>query len=195
MNALLAILLPIVLWGADLSAPPAPDLVPLGYRKIHTEVVLESAGGAPGARYAVEPADGANCAEIRSGMVVAMRYSRPIRIAVVTAGEEIPEQPDEAWWLGHAFVELPIWQEHARPETSPIRRARYTVRLVGADGGAPRYEIDGPVWLDANGEPVDTGAVHGVMLGLAGVGLVGLLAIALRRRAAARAARRQEGVA
>lgn len=164
--------------------PPRSDFALPGMKTVRTSVRIELPETAGGTRFAGRTTVG-GVRVLANGDALLLRSYPGVWVYALQPDDVIPERArhENLPWLDQRpKAELPIPRHGPVGVSSPVERIVYTARLLGIDGDAIRYEVDGPQRFDLNGDPTDLTGLRTLWIVLAGIGAAGLAHNARRRR-------------
>lgn len=175
---------------AVLHAAGPPDLAPPGMKTVTTRVMVELDDAAGNLRIAGMERTG-HVRELAPGDSVTVHAMRKVTLFALGPSDELPPKggrlEDEPWLEDRPHVELPIRRFGNVGMSSPIAAVVHHVRVTGVEGDTVLYELRGTSYFDADGQPVAEGLLRALCIGLAVVGVAGLVVLARRRAPATEA--------
>lgn len=170
--------------GATLGLAGAPDLAPPGMHLVRNEVVVDWPDTLGAARFVVAPAStrSRHHEVIRGAPFPVGRgpFKRARVYAVPADVVDLPATEDD--WAKRGWPSTPMWSKlvHAVGAVDPTRVVRTELRIEAVEADAVRMRKVGEQRLDADGNPVVSGALAPALAACAGIAL--LVGFARRRR-------------
>lgn len=171
---------PLLLWSAP---PPAPDLIPPGYRRVRSELVLEIPATLAHWRFVAAPQPGFGAVAALAGQPVRISAKYGTRLYALPAGAPQPTRHDENWAERAPVSKVPLGAVDMVPLVSAVALVRTTLRVLEVTDTEVRLELVRTEHLDATGHRIDPRTRPLLLGGIALLGLGGLGFMVWRRRA------------
>lgn len=181
------------LWLALAASPATPDVSPPGRKIVHTSVDLVPASAMAERRFAVLEVFG-RLSELEPGAAYTVRTG-PHRLTVfaLDTDEVLPVDDrgrptfedgalDPAWREAHAAGVVGPGRVPPVALGSPIAKAVHRVRIVAVTDDEVVLEHETTEYFDAGGNPIDRTLLLWTWIGLAAVGIAGLVVLYRRGR-------------
>ena len=171
-----------------LPTGPAPDVILPGQKGVLHELVLEWGEDQGQVEFWAWPLAGfGGPRKIVAGEPFRFSGKYGTRIYRFAAGEawpdprswESPHEPPEGFLQSHPRG-IPCYEINRASVMHPLDSVRSVYRVVGAQQGALQFEFVSEQRFDARGNLINLGALTPFLVGIALVGLVGLVRIARR---------------
>lgn len=170
--------------GATLGLVNAPDLAPPGMHLVRNEVVVDWPDTLGAVRFVVAPAATTSRHQplVRGAPFPVGRgpFKRARIYAVPADASDLPATEED--WAKRGWPSTLMWSKlvHAVGAVDPTRVVRTELRIEAVEADTIRVRKVGEQRLDANGNPVVSGALAPALAACAGIAL--LVGFARRRR-------------
>ncbi len=165
--------------------PTPPDVLPPGHKSVRHELVLDWGDDLGGYRLFAYPTRGFHGHhEIRRGEPFTFSSKYGTKIYALPAARAFPEQRDEVAALACPSAPVPVAQVSSVAMSDPVARIETRVQVERATADGLEFTVLGTRRLGADGQ--ETSGLDFLLLGLvAAIGLLAVIVLALRARAAA----------
>lgn len=161
-----------------LALASAPDLLFPGHKRVLHQLLLQSGPATSGWTFVAAPTAGFGVEVVTVGEPFAFSSKYGTRLHAFRPGATIPASWNDFVNTGAA---LPA-EIHSVPVMHPLARVLTTLRVLAVDDRGIAVEVVDEQRFDASGAPLYTGiGAAALQLGIAAIGLAGLVLITRRR--------------
>ncbi len=183
--------LAIPLLSGLLAAAAAPaagaaglaDLLPPGHRSVVHEIVVLADPALEDLQLVAAPYPGfAGVVPVEPGVPFRFSSKYGTRLYGLPRGAEVPDRFAPESFPPECVLMGPFAEVASAPALSPLARVLTTYRVEGSEGGKPRFVLAGETRFGPGGVELSLSALLPWLLGLAAIGVAGLLLVARWRR-------------